>query len=371
MAGPTKHNLVVICGGRSSEHEVSVTSARSMLPHIDRERFDVTVVGISKVGEWMLLDEASKQLATGAIEAQSLARLLVDHNTSPGRGARLLFADDAQSPPLEVDVVFPLLHGPYGEDGSVQGLMQLANAPIVGCGIAASAAAMDKDMAKRLCKSADLPQLDYRVVRRNCFESRPKAVTLELEGLIGYPLFVKPARMGSSVGVSRAGNREDLVVALATAARYDSKIIVEAAADGYRELECAVLGNEHPVASVAGEIVTRDGFYDYAAKYGTHSSELVIPAHLSEACATQLHDLSLAAFRAIGGSGLARVDFFVSPDDESIFINEINTMPGFTPVSMYPKLWSASGKPYARLISELVDLALQRHEDEQRNAVEQ
>jgi D-alanine-D-alanine ligase len=369
MPGSTKQKLVVICGGRSSEHEVSVTSTRSMLPHIDRERFDVTVVGINKSGEWMLVREASNQLAAGVIESDSSPRLLVDHNTSPGRGSRLVYANDPQSPPLDVDVVFPVLHGPYGEDGSVQGLMQLANLPVVGCGVAASAAAMDKDTAKRLCKSEGLPQLDYIVVRRGRFESKPELVALELEGRLGYPLFVKPARMGSSVGVSRAGNKEELLEALATAALYDNKIIVEAAADGYREVECAVLGNEHPIASVAGEIVTHDGFYDYAAKYQTDSSRLVIPATVSDACATRLHDLSLAAFRAIGGAGLARVDFFLSPEDESIFINEINTMPGFTPISMYPKLWAASGKPYANLISELVDLALQRHEDEQRNTV--
>ena len=358
-----KQQLVVLFGGRSCEHEVSVTSARSMLPHIDRGRFDVTLVGISKAGHWMHIDESADILSAPTIESNAASSVLVDHN----HAGQFLVAADGDLRPLAVDVVFPLLHGPFGEDGTVQGLLELAGVATVGCGVAGSAVGMDKELSKRTFRAEGLPQVDYRVVRRTRFEQREDNVVFELEGSIDYPMYVKPARMGSSVGVSKAENAAELRTALAHAAEFDTKMIVEAAALGCREVECSVLGNDQPEASVLGEIRPSNEFYDYAAKYESVDSELIIPANLDESLSEHVRTLAVQAFRAIGGSGLARVDFFVDPSDGTVLLNEVNTMPGFTPISMYPKLWEASGIRYGELVSRLVDLALARHAEYARN----
>ena len=358
-----KQQLVVLFGGRSCEHEVSVTSARSMLPHIDRTRFDVTLVGISKTGRWMLIDEAANVLSEATIDSAAAPNVLVDH----AGASQLLIADSGGLRQRPVDVVFPLLHGPFGEDGTVQGLLELAGIATVGCGVAASAVGMDKEQAKRAFKAEGLLQVEFRVVRRTRFEERPDNVIFELERALPYPMYVKPARMGSSVGVSKAEDNHGLRTALAHAAEFDTKVIVEAAATGCREIECAVLGNEVPLASVLGEIRPSNEFYDYAAKYQSGDSELIIPARLNDALTEQVRTLAVRAFKAVGGSGLARVDFFVRPEDGTVLLNEINTMPGFTPNSMYPKLWEATGVPYGELISRLADLALDRHAQHARN----
>ncbi|MEM7406819.1 MAG: D-alanine--D-alanine ligase family protein [Pseudomonadota bacterium] len=358
----SKRRLAVLFGGRSAEHEVSVSSARAMLPHVDRERFDVQLVGISKSGEWLALPPDTNVLASGLVTSAAAPRLVVDHRP----GGTFMHADGSGAP-IAVDVVFPLLHGPFGEDGTVQGVMELAGIPTVGCGVAASAVAMDKELTKRLCKADGLPQVDYHVVRRSRWEQRPEPVLFEIEGRFEYPVFVKPARMGSSVGVSAAHDRDALAAALTEAARFDTKMIVETAASGYREIECAVLGNAAPEASVVGEIVPANAFYDYQAKYADEASKLIVPAELSEAASEEIRTLAVAAFRAVGASGLARVDFFVHPDDESVLVNEVNTMPGFTPISMYPRLWEASGIPYSELITRLIDLACERAEEHRRS----
>jgi D-alanine-D-alanine ligase len=354
--------LVVLFGGQSAEHEVSVISARSMLPHLDRERFEVTLVGITRSGEWLKIDERSNVLASGVVEADAAPRVLFDHG---GGGSLIEIGSDGTVERTSVDVVFPVLHGPHGEDGTVQGLLELAGLATVGSGVAGSAVGMDKTLTKQVFRASALPQLDYHVVRRRRWRERPDIVLIELEGRLGWPMFVKPARMGSSVGVSRADTVETLRAAMDEAARFDTKIVVETAAENCREVECAVLGHENPIASVVGEIEPANAFYDYEAKYLNDSSKLTIPADLDEMVVEQIQTLSVQAFNAVGASGLARVDFFVSRSDQSVYINEINTMPGFTPISMYPKLWEASGIGYGELINRLVDIAIERHDDRQ------
>ena len=361
MSSTKKRSLALLFGGRSCEHEVSVSSARSMLPHIDRTQFDITLVGISKDGGWYLIDEHSNALNQAVVTDKGIGQVLVDHTNQ----SRLLLLRDGQLQPLHVDVVFPLLHGPYGEDGTVQGLLDLAGIATVGCGVAGSAVGMDKELSKRVFAAEQLPQLDYRVVQRSRWHDVPQTVVDELQQQLQFPLYVKPARMGSSVGVSRADDVIGLRAAMHEAARFDTKIIIEAAAVGYREVECAVLGNEQPQASVVGEIVPSNDFYDYEAKYLSTSSKVSIPADIDPAITQRIQELATRAFRAVGASGLARVDFFVGPDD-SIVINEINTMPGFTPISMYPQLWAASGVSYPELVGRLADLAVSRHAEQLR-----
>jgi D-alanine-D-alanine ligase len=355
----TKRHLVVLFGGQSAEHEVSVISARSMLAELNRDRFHITLVGISRDGVWRHIDESSNVLASGVVDTDAAPRVLVDHNG----GGMLVEGDDGSFERLPVDVVFPVLHGPHGEDGTVQGLLELAGIAAVGSGVAGSSVGMDKELSKRVFRAEGLPQLDYAVVRRSKWRAESDTVLDELEERLGFPMFVKPARMGSSVGVSRAHDRESLIVALDEAARFDNKMIVETAAVDCREVECAVLGYEDAQASVLGEIVPDNDFYDYESKYVTGNSELVIPAELSVQITEAIQRLALAAFRAVGAAGLARVDFFVSRDGKHVHVNEINTMPGFTPISMYPKLWAQSGLEYPDLIDRLIDLALDRDQD--------
>jgi D-alanine-D-alanine ligase len=345
---PRRVRLALLFGGRSPEHDVSLTSARSVRRALDPARFDVVPLAIDREGRWMeigasqalLAEESSAEWASGA-------------------AGDLVPAPDLGS---VVDVVFPMLHGPFGEDGTIQGLLELLNIPYVGAGVAASAVGMDKALMKALFLQHGLPVLPHTVVTAHRWATAPEAIVREVLDRFTLPVFVKPANMGSSVGISRVDAPDDLATALDVALRYDLKALVEHGVPGYREIECAVLGNDEPVVSLPGEIVLSGGFYDYETKYTDGRAGLVIPARVRQETARALQDLSLRAFAAIDAAGMARVDFLVAPDESAIWLSEINTIPGFTPLSMYPALWQASGLSYPDLISRLVDLALERHE---------
>ena len=380
MSGKIRVGLVF--GGRSCEHEVSLSSARSVFEAIDRTKYDLTLIHIAKDGGWLLRGGADPARLPGA-EAGGAAGADPDADPIPvlmgyPKGGRLLARGGGAATPLggggadgaeagaapSLDVVFPLLHGPFGEDGTVQGLLELAGLPYVGAGVLGSAAAMDKAMMKRAFRAEGLPMTDYLVVRRSEWRRDPERVRSEAEARLGYPMFVKPANLGSSVGVHRIDGPGAFPDRVEDAAAYDTKVLVEAAAVDCHEIECAVLGNDEPRASVVGEIVPSREFYDYDAKYVDDASELVIPAPLPPETAERVRALSLAAFRAVDARGLSRVDFFVERGGERrVYVNEVNTMPGFTPISMYPKLWAASGIPYPDLIDRLIRLAIEEHRD--------
>jgi len=364
LAAAAKLHLAVLFGGRSCEHEVSVTSAKSLLEGgaIPESKCDLTLVGISRGGRWFLVEEPAAVFAAGRVEDDcGLPLVMLDHCG----GRRLVAAggagggegDGLHYRPL--DVVFPLLHGPGGEDGTVQGLLALAGIACVGSGVGGSAAAMDKETAKLLCAAANLPQTEYRTVRHWQWRDSADEAVADLAAL-GRPLFVKPANMGSSVGVRKVDGEAELRGALEFAFQFDLKVIVERAAEGFREIECSVLGNDRPRASVAGEIVPGREFYDYETKYLDGKSQLLIPAPVAAGTQRRIQQLSLQVFQAVGAEGMARVDFFLSRDEQTLLVNEINTIPGFTPISMYPKLWQASGLHYGELVEELLRLAMQR-----------
>ncbi len=356
-----KINLLVLCGGQSSEHEVSVVSARSMLEAIDRDKYNVTVVGISRDGHWLSGPDPARVLASDQVHSSASGDLVpVSMRQASLVSARSTGAD---SETTRIDVVFPLLHGPLGEDGTVQGLLELASVAYVGSGVLGSAMGMDKDIAKRMFTVAGLAQLPYRVIQRQQWRGRRESVQQDLMSALTFPMFVKPANAGSSIGVSKVRDPSGIGEALDLAAQYDSKLVVEQDAGDCHEVECAVIGNDDLRASVVGEIIPASEFYDYADKYINGATDVRIPAPIPDAVAAQVRDQALAAFRAVEAAGLARVDFFVRRDSHEVFINEINTMPGFTPISMYPKLWQASGLSYPQLIDELVQLALQRRAD--------
>lgn len=364
-----KLRVGVIFGGRSGEHEVSLMSAESVISAMDPERFEVVPIGISRDGRWLVGGDALENLKRSAVEGrppQLVPSAFVADPASPGLVP--LAGDGAVAPAAGAqretfDVLFPVLHGPFGEDGTVQGLFELGDVPYVGSGVAASAVGMDKALMKAVFQSAGLPVLDWILVKRNAIDARSSEILEEVRERLGYPCFVKPANLGSSVGVSRVDNPGELRPALLEAAKYDRKILVEKAALGCREVECAVLGNDDPQVSVAGEIVPSGSFYDYRAKYIDGTSELIIPARISGEVAAKVQEMSRRAFLAIDGAGLARVDFFVHRETGEVWVNEINTMPGFTRFSMYPKLWEATGISYSELIERLIELALERHRE--------
>jgi len=381
-----KLRVGVIYGGRSGEHEVSVTSAAAIFKSIDRTRYEPVPIRIEKDGRWTLADRPPAALSAAEVIQQ--ARVTP---ARPGRAGRdSLFApypssdtlitverrssSDGSTPAdveravvtgLGLDVVFPVLHGPYGEDGTVQGLLELANVPYVGPGVLASAAGMDKAVMKVLFAAAGLPVVDSRAFVRAEWTRNRDEVLAGIAGL-GLPVFVKPANLGSSVGISKVKTAGELVPAIETALEFDRKVIVEAGVVNAREIECAVLGNDDPQTSVPGEIVPSREFYDYEAKYLDEGSKSLIPAALPPATAAEVQRLSVAAFRAIDAAGLARVDFLLSRDTGAIYVNEINTMPGFTNISMYSKMWEASGVDYPSLVDRLIKLALERHAEKQR-----
>lgn len=351
----------VIFGGRSGEHEVSLRSAESVINAIDKSRYEVVPIGISPEGRWVISGDAAAMLPQAVMASNHHEQVAIIGDPTR-RGLTLL--DAGVSEPL--DVVLPVLHGTYGEDGTIQGLLEMAGVPYVGCGVLASATGMDKIIMKQLFQHAGLNVTDYQGILRSHWEENPAAVIESISATLGFPVFVKPANLGSSVGISKAGDEEGLRESINDAARYDRRVIVERAVNG-REIEVSVLGNDRPAASLPGEIITGHEFYDYEDKYVDSASRTEVPADLPEAVTSQLQRCAIQAFQAIDGSGLARVDFFIERGTERIIINEINTMPGFTSISMYAKMWEASGIPYTELIDRLITLALERHRDKSRN----
>jgi D-alanine-D-alanine ligase len=367
-----KLRVGVLFGGRSGEHEISLLSATSILKAIDRKKYDVVPIGIDKQGKWLTGDRAQKLLGTPS--AQRTTKALVV-------GGAAALGEPASPLAKSLDVVFPVLHGTFGEDGTIQGLFELADVAYVGSGVLGSAAGMDKDAMKRLFAAAGLPQTPYLPVLRSHWRKDAKGTIRTIEKALKYPLFVKPANLGSSVGISKAHDRSELGPALDIAASFDRKVVVEQGVGGAglkpRELEVAVLGNDEPVASVVGEIVPNKEFYDYESKYADspeNPSVPIIPAKLTKQQVKRIQEMAVGAFRACDCAGLARVDFLMEPERDSsgrkiaspgIYLNEINTMPGFTRISMYPKLWQATGVAYAELIDRLIGLAMERHREKQ------
>ncbi len=336
-----KTRVAVLFGGRSSEHEVSVVSAGSVIAALDPSRFETIPVAIERSGRW-LDPERSAALLPPAAAAKCSAGA-VEFRHEPGRSKGF-------------DVVFPALHGPYGEDGRIQGLLDLADVPYVGSGVLGSACGMDKDVMKRLFSAHGIPTLPHAALDWRDLEGR----TAEVEERIGYPAFVKPANLGSSIGIRKVADRPSLIAALRYAAEFDSKVIAEPGVEA-REIECGVLGDEAPSVSAPGEIVTGENFYDYDAKYVSDTAELIVPAPLADEERGRVSELALRAFEALGCSGLARVDFFVERSSGKIWVNEVNTMPGFTSISMYPRMWQHSGVPFPKLVERLIDCAFANH----------
>ena len=396
-----KLRVGILFGGRSGEHEVSLLSAASVFNAIDKAKFEVVPIGITKEGRWLTAADAERLLqgkgvgesgsqfhtpahlragdpeATpgAAVLATGQAVVVPPEPKRPG-GSLAAFQTEAltrraSDRAINVDIIFPVLHGTFGEDGTIQGLFELADIAYVGAGVLGSAAGMDKDVMKSLFRAAGLPIVKHVTVLRTDWESGPKKVQKLVEGKLKYPVFVKPANLGSSVGISKARDRKELGPAMEEAAKFDRKIVIEEGVGGKkhkaREIECSVLGNDKPEASVPGEIVPGKEFYDYTAKYVDEGSQLIIPAKLTKAETRRVKELAISAFKAVDCSGLARVDFLMDPKNRKIYLNEINTMPGFTAISMYPKLWAASGLASPELIERLIQLGQERHEEKKRN----
>jgi D-alanine-D-alanine ligase len=368
-----KLRIGIVFGGRSGEHEVSLASAKAIIENLDHNKYDVVPIGITKAGTWLLginpeqLLEAGQDVSQNETPEQQAAPTAVTLTSDPS--VRRLIPLQGNRPLRDngaLDVIFPVLHGTYGEDGTLQGLLEMANVPYVGCGVLGSALGMDKEKTKMVFQAVGLPSAAYLVYRRNQWEQRPEEIMDAIEQRLGYPNFVKPVNLGSSVGISKAHNRTELQHAINQAAEYDHKIIVEQYIH-CRELECAVLGNDDPCASVVGEVIASNEFYDYNAKYIDNKSQIIIPAHISPETASTVRSQAIQAFLALDLSGLARVDFFLEKGTNQVYINEVNTMPGFTQISMYAKLWQASGLSYPELLDRLIQLALERHADRQRN----
>jgi D-alanine-D-alanine ligase len=348
----------VLFGGRSGEHEVSLASAASVIRGLDPDKYEAVPIGITKEGHWLIGSGAQKMLPEVLRGGQ---RVMM---TADPTDAALVPLDRSGGG-TRLDVVFPVMHGTYGEDGTIQGLLDLAGLPFVGAGVLGSAIAMDKDVAKRLLQAAKIPVVPWVAVPRTHWEQDPAGVEQTVENKFQYPLFVKPATLGSSVGMTKVHSREELAPALNLAAEFAQKILVECAMFA-REIEVSVLGNSEPAASVPGEIVPHREFYDYAAKYLEEGTQLLIPAKLKPAEVKKFQKLAVDAFRALELSGMARVDFFLEKEGGKIYLNEANTIPGFTSISMYPKLWEASGIPFRELIDKLIELALEQHREKAR-----
>jgi len=360
-----KIRVAVLFGGRSGEHEVSLASARSVMDALDKSRYEIYPVGIDRSGRWIAQGDPMALLAAGE-DGLALPGELANHDLPAVQGGRELVPGTANAHFPVVDVVIPVLHGTYGEDGTVQGLLELADLAYVGAGVLGSAVGMDKIVQKAVLKAHGLPIVDYVPVLRSSWLSEPDRVLAEIEARLAYPVFTKPANAGSSVGVAKAHNREELRQGLDLAARFDRKVLVEAGIDA-REIECSVLGNDDPIASLPGEVIPSNEFYDYSAKYLDNASGLEIPARLSEEQTCEVQSLAIRAFTAIDCAGMARVDFFLDRLSSALYVNELNTIPGFTEISMYPKLWAASGLPYPQLLDRLIELAIERREDKDRS----
>lgn len=368
-----KKRIAVIFGGQSSEHEVSRVSAESVIRNIDRDKFDVVMLGITRDGRWLSYEGPVEKLGTGewqsiaeeadAFGNESLQNSMIGKNISknviisPGEGPKS----------RKIDVIFPVLHGLNGEDGTIQGMLELTGIPYVGAGVLGSALGMDKAYAKIIFEKEGLPQARHLLFDRKQIKCDAAALAKKVEEIFSYPCFVKPSNAGSSVGVSKAGDRDGLIQGLCLAAEYDRRVLVEEFING-REFECGVLGNDEPAASVVGEVIPCNEFYDYDAKYNPEStSRTIIPADIPEETSSKIREYAVRAFKALDCAGLARVDFFVQRETGRVYLNEINTLPGFTSISMYPKLWEASGIPYDELIRKLIELAIERFEDNRRS----
>jgi D-alanine-D-alanine ligase len=390
-----KLRVGVLFGGRSGEHEVSLLSAASVVKAINKDKFEVVPIGITKDGKWLTADHAERLLSGQPVEERHLRA--GDPEATPGAavlakgeavvvppepvhqqgGALAPFETESHSlrraadRAINVDIIFPVLHGTFGEDGTIQGLFELADLPYVGAGVLGSSAGMDKDVMKSLFRAAGLPIVKHVTILRGDWEANPKKSEKLVASKLKFPVFVKPANLGSSVGISKARTPKELGPAIYEAAKFDRKIVIEQGVGGTknkaREIECSVLGNDHPSASIPGEIVPGKEFYDYAAKYLDEGSELIIPAKLTKSETKKIQDLAIKAFQAVDCAGLARVDFLMDPKTRKIYINEINTMPGFTSISMYPKLWAATGLQYSDLIDRLIQLGLERHAEKKKN----
>jgi D-alanine-D-alanine ligase len=368
-----KYRVGVLFGGRSSEHEVSLASAHNVMDALREAGHEVVPIGITPQGRWLPQADAWTRLTTRAAgelnddNVRSAKHALSDEASDERSWGLLPHGDAGESLP-HIDVIFPVLHGPYGEDGTVQGMLEMADLPYVGSGVLASACGMDKEVAKRLFAGAGLPQASYLLLARRDWRREPAACLDAVEAGLSYPVFIKPANLGSSVGISKARDRAQLAAALDLAAQFDRKLLVEAAVPHARELEVSVLGNDAPIASVPGEIVPGNEFYDYNAKYIDDNSALLIPAPLEDVTVRALQQYAVHAFQVLDCAGLARVDFLMNGQTGELFLNELNTMPGFTRISMYPKLWEASGVSYPELVDRLVQLALERYADRQENS---
>src|SRR6202051_386941 len=395
----SKIRVGILFGGRSGEHEVSLLSAASVLNAIDKDKYEVVPIGITKDGRWLTAGDAENLLQGKLVIEPRHLRAGDPELTQPAavlaRGEAVVVPPEpvhrqsglvpfqteaaltrrAADRAINVDVIFPVLHGTFGEDGTIQGLLELADIAYVGAGVLGSAAGMDKDVMKSLFIAAGIPIVKHVKILRSAWEKEPKKVEKFVESKLKFPVFVKPANLGSSVGISKAHNRKELGPAIEEAAKFDRKIVIEQGVGGKknkaREIECSVLGNDEPVASIPGEIVPVKEFYDYNAKYLDEGSELIIPAKMSRAETKKVQELAVRSFKAVDCSGLARVDFLMEPGSSGksrkIYLNEINTMPGFTAISMYPKLWAASGLEYVDLIDKLVQFGIERHEDKKKN----
>ncbi len=366
-----KLKIGIIFGGRSGEHEVSLVSAQSVMKALNPDKYDIVPVAISRNGSWLVGTTPDKMLQNQNADEKKIRIGLSESgavraslNCDPTRKGLVLLDNPSNEKQISIDVLFPVVHGTYGEDGTLQGLLELADLPYVGCGVLASSTGMDKTVAKRLFKEAGLAVGNFKEFLRKDWKNNPEKIVKEIETNFAYPVFVKPVNSGSSVGISKAKNTDELKEAIKTAAKFDRKILIESQVVG-RELEVSVLGNDSPMASVPGEIVPCNDFYDYSAKYVDNKSELKIPADLSPEITEEIRKLAIKAYRALDCAGMARVDFFLEKGTNRLIINEINTIPGFTSISMYPKLWEATGINYPDLLDKLIEFAIERYEEKQ------
>lgn len=365
-----KLKVGVLFGGRSGEHEVSLKSARSVMAALDKTKYDIVPIGITREGTWLAGNDPMEALSSGNLPGGNVPVAVVPdprvgglvYLGEPGISESSVYPDFFPGKIEKLQVVFPVLHGTYGEDGTVQGMLELAGIPYVGPGVLAASAGMDKVVMKMIFEQVGLPVGKYLYFLKREWEENREKYVMQIEEELGYPCFIKPANLGSSVGISKAAGREELIQGIEEAAQYDRKIVVEEHLSG-KEIEVSVLGNDDPEASVPGEIIPCNDFYDYQAKYIDDRSELIIPAELGEELTAEVRSMAVKVFKAVDGSGMGRVDFFVDPHTRTVIVNEINTIPGFTQISMYPKLWEATGLAYPDLLDRLIKLALERFQE--------
>lgn len=361
MSNNKKLRVGVIMGGKSGEHEVSIISAASVIKALDRNRYNVIPIGITKTGKWISGPQTIKILKTES-KGKILDKILLP---DPNQRSLIAIKDSQISREKPLDVIIPILHGTYGEDGKVQGLFELADIPYVGAGVLGSAVGMDKIIMKKLFKQSDLDTPEFAYFQKNDWLKYRSKIIKQIESKLKYPVFVKPANLGSSVGITKAKNRDQLITSIKEAIKYDRRVIIEQAIKKVREIECAVLGNDNPKASIPGEVIPNLEFYSYEAKYiDENGAILKIPATLNKKMVKDIQEMSIKAFKILDLAGMARIDFLIA-NNKKIYISEVNTIPGFTSISMYPKLWEASGIPYSKLLDILIKLAIERHQEKQ------